>query len=77
MGAANLDKMVEKNRDLLECVGGGKYWKCVGEEKRKGELARVEDFIGLEPLVPVRIPNRYQRLLALAPPLQRHFGTGS
>ena len=50
MGAANLDKMVEKNRNLLECVGGGKYWKCVGEEKRNGELARVEDFIGLENL---------------------------
>ena len=43
MGAANLVKMVEKNRDLLECVGGGKYWKCVGEEGKNGELARVEE----------------------------------
>ena len=41
MGAINLDKMVEKNRDLLDCDGGGKYWKCVGEEKRNGEVAGV------------------------------------
>src|SRR5664279_1582155 len=73
MGAANLDKMVEKNRDLLE----EKYWKCVGEEERNGEMARVELYRAGEPLVPVRDSNRYQRLLALAPPLQRTFGTGS
>jgi len=58
MGAANLDKMVEKNGDLLECVGGGKYWKCVGEEEKNGELARGGYRAG-DPLVPVRDTNRY------------------
>ena len=49
MGAANLDKMVEKNGDLLKCVGGGKYWKCVGEEEKNGEWLGVkEDVIGLQ-----------------------------
>ena len=51
MGAANLDKMVEKNGDLLKCVGGGKYWKCVGEEEKNGEWLGVEeDVIGLQTL---------------------------
>ena len=51
MGAANLDKMVEKNGDLLKCVGGGKYWKCVGEERKNREWLGVEeDVIGLETL---------------------------
>ena len=78
MGAANLDKMVEKNR---ECVGGEILKMCWSrEEERNGEIDRARHgsaggFIGLEnlwyrfllltgtkdPLVPVRITNRYQR----------------
>ena len=38
MGAANLDKMVEKNRDLLECVGGEILEICCREEERNGEI---------------------------------------
>ena len=40
MDAANLDKMVEKNRDLLECVGGEMLEMCWKEEERNGEIER-------------------------------------
>jgi len=36
MGAVNLDKMVEKNRDLLECERC-KIFGNVREEKEKGK----------------------------------------
>jgi len=50
MGAANLDKMVEKNRDLLECVGGEILEMYVLE--RRKEMERWLD-IGLENHEPV------------------------
>ena len=33
MVAANLNKMVEKNGDLMECERRDLFWKCVGDEK--------------------------------------------
>src|SRR5664279_260883 len=50
MGAANLDKMVEKNRDLLECVGGEILEICWrgGKKWRDGSGGIV---IGLENLI--------------------------
>ena len=64
MGAANLDKMVEKNRDLLECVGGEILKMCWREEERNGEIERamarpVVLYRAGEPLVPVLAMNRY------------------
>ena len=68
MGAANLDKMVEKNRDLLECVGGEILKMCWSrEEERNGELSTARAmarpaggrFKAGEPLVPVLATNRY------------------
>ena len=64
MGAANLDKMVEKNRKLLECVGGEILKMCWSrEEERNGEIstARGRPVVikAGELLVPVRDTNRY------------------
>ena len=50
------------------CWRGGKKWRAGSG----GRCYRAGDT-----LVPVCDTNRYQRLLALAPPLQRPFGTGS
>lgn len=39
MVAANLNKMVEKNEDLLECERREFVWKCVGMKmERKGSV---------------------------------------
>lgn len=52
MGAANLNKMVEKNRDLLEEENIGNVLELEEENigKSFGWLARVEGVIGLETL---------------------------
>lgn len=49
MVAANLNKMVEKNGDLLECERREIFWKCVGDEKLESySMCRVEE-IGCTP----------------------------
>jgi len=73
MGAANLDKMVEKNRDLLECVGGEILEMYVLE--RRKEMERWLD-IGLENLwYRFVIRTGTKGCSRWPPPLT--FGTGS
>ena len=71
MVAANLDKMVEQNRDFLKCVRGGNIANVLKDGRKWGlgwcyraggpmVPARWPHLCG-DPLVPVGITNRDQR----------------
>ena len=73
MGAANLDKMVEQNKDFLKCVRGENIANVL-KDGRKWGLGWCYSAGG--PMIPARDTNRNQRLLELAPSLRRPFRPG-